>query len=146
MKHPGHRLARWAAVLLVALPLLASAQQSERFGDYEIHYSAIPTGMLNADVAREYGLVRSRTRGMVMVTILRNGEAVSGAVDIVARDDNDELTEIPAERVREDGWVSYVGTFPIEPGDARIFEIDVNPHAGGEVYSVAFRQTFHPGE
>jgi len=82
----------------------------------------------------------------VMVTILRDGQAVPGRVDIVARDDNDELTEIPAERVREDNWVSYVGTFPIEPGDARIFEIEVNPHAGGEVYSVAFRQTFHTGD
>jgi hypothetical protein len=146
MSNPGHRLTRWVAALLVALPLLATAQQSERFGDYEIHYSAIPTGMLNAEVAREYGLMRSRTRGMVMVTILRDGQAVPGQVDIIARDDNDELTEIPAERVREDGWISYVGTFPIEAGAARIFEIDVNPHAGGEVYSVAFRQTFHPGE
>ena len=146
MRHYGPRIAAWMTALLLAIPAVAQAQQSDRFGEYEIHYSAIPTGMLNDQVAREYGIQRSRTRGMVMVTILRDGEAVSGQVDILARDENDELTEIGAQRVREDGWVSYVGTFPIEAGDALTFEIEVNPHAGGDVYPLAFRQTFYPGE
>ena len=146
MRHYGPRIAVWMMVLLLAIPTVARAQQSDRFGQYEIHYSAIPTGMLNDQVAGEYGIVRSRTRGMVMVTILREGEAVSGQVDIVARDEDDKLTEIGAQRVREDGWVSYIGTFPIEAGDALTFEIEVNPHAGGEAYPVAFRQTFYPGE
>lgn len=146
MRHYGPCIAVLLTVLLLSLPIAAQAQQSDRFGDYEIHYSAIPTGMLNDQVAGEYGIVRSRTRGMVMVTILRDGQAVSGQVDILARDENDKLTEIGAQRVREDGWVSYVGTFPIEAGDALTFEIKVNPHAGGETYPVAFRQTFYPGE
>ena len=146
MRDYGHRFARWVVALLVIMPLGAAAQQSERFGDYEVHYSAMPTGMLNAEVAQEYGIVRSRTRGMVMVTMLRNGTAVSASVDIVARDKNDELSEIPAARVRDDGWISYVGTFPIEAGDALTFEIEANPYEGGEAYSVAFRQTFYPGE
>ncbi|AGY91354.1 hypothetical protein SPICUR_01675 [Spiribacter curvatus] len=146
MSHYAHRITAWMTTLLLAFPMIVNAQQSDRFGEYEIHYSAIPTGMLNERVAREYGIVRSRTQGMVMVTILRNGEAVSGRVDILARDEDDELTEIGAQRVREDGWVSYVGTFPIEAGDAFTFEIEVNPHAGGEVYPVAFQQTFYPGE
>ena len=146
MRHYGPRIAVWITSLLLALPIVVHAQQSDRFGEYEIHYSAMPTGMLNDRVAGEYGIVRSRTRGMVMVTILRDGEAVPGQVGILARDENDELTEIGAQRVREDGWVSYIGTFPIEAGDALTFEIEANPHAGGDVYPIAFQQTFYPGE
>ena len=146
MRYYSRCIAAGMAILLLMLPAIAHSQQSDRFGPYEVHYSAIPTGMLNDQVAREYGIMRSRTRGMVMVTILRDGKAVPGRVDILARDENDDLTEIGARRVREDGWVSYVGTFPIKAGDALIFEIEINPHAGGEAYPVAFRQTFYPGE
>ena len=139
-------IAAWMAAALLLVPLLAGAQQADRFGDYEIHYSAMPTGMLNTTVADEYGIMRSRTRGMVMVTVLREGEPVGARVDIVARDNADELTEIGARRVRDDGWTSYVGTFPVTDGDALTFEIEINPHQGGGPYRVAFRQTFYTGE
>ena len=146
MPHCPRRIAGWIAGLLMVLPLLASAQQADRFGDYEIHYSAIPTGMLNATVADEYQIMRSRTRGMIMVTVLREGQPVGARVDIVARDKNDDLAEIGARRVRDDGWTSYVGTFPVEDGEALTFEIEVNPHQGGGPFKVAFRQTFFTGE
>lgn len=132
--------------LLLMLPSWALAQQSERFGEYEIHYSAIPTGLLNDEVAQSYGILRSRTRGMIMVTILRDGEPVSANVDVMARDVDDELTEIGARRVRESGWVSYVGTFPVAEGDALTFEVTVRPHAGGGPFEMAFRQTFYASE
>ena len=132
--------------LLLALPITVSAQQSDRFGDYEIHYSAMPTGLLNEDIAQSYGILRSRTRGMIMVTVLRDGQPVTARVDITARDINEEITEIGARRVRDSGWVSYVGTFGVKEGEALTFTITVNPHAGGGPFDMAFRQTFFTGQ
>lgn len=138
--------ALFALVVLLVGPSIATAQQAERFDDYEIHYSAIPTGMLNDEIAQSYGIVRSRTRGMIMITILQDGQPVTARVDILARDVNDDITEIGARRVRNDDWVSYVGTFPVDEGEALTFEVTVKPHAGGGPYQTAFRQTFYPGE
>ncbi len=145
---PLHRRlsALFALVVLLVGSSIVSAQQSESFGDYEIHYSAIPTGMLNDEIAQSYGIVRSRTRGMIMVTVLRDGEPVTARVDILARDVNDDITEIGARRVRDSDWVSYVGTFPVTASEALTFEITVKPHAGGGPYQTAFRQTFYTGE
>mgnify|MGYP000388389882 FL=1 len=140
------RIAAWMAAALLLVPLLAGAQQADRFGDYEIHYSAMPTGMLNAAVAEEYRIMRSRTRGMVMITVLRDGEPVEARIDILARDNDDEITEIGARRVRDDGWTSYVGTFGVTDGEALTFEITVKPYQGGGPYQIAFRQTFYTGE
>jgi hypothetical protein len=133
----------WLSVLL--LPAVVSAQQSERFGDYEIHYNALPTGMLNDAIAEQYGIVRSRTRGLIMLTVMRDNQAVSARIEVLARDPEDNLREIPARQVKDDNWVSYVGTFPIEAGDALIFEVDVRPHAGGGPFELAFRQSFPSG-
>ncbi len=143
---PARALTRAVAAAAMLLPMIALGQQAERFGDYEIHYSALPTGMLNAQVAESYDILRSRTRGMLMITILRNGEPVTGRVDVLARDVDDELTEIPARQVKDDQWVSYVGTFPVDEGDSLIFEVTVNPHEGGGPFEMAFKQTFYPGK
>lgn len=138
--------ALFALVVLLVGSSIVSAQQSERFGEYEIHYSAIPTGMLNEQIAQSYGIVRSRTRGMIMITVLQDGQPVTARVDILARDVDDDITEIGARRVRDSDWVSYVGTFPVDEGEALTFEVTVKPHAGGGPYQTAFRQTFYAGE
>ena len=138
--------ALFALVVLLVGSSIATAQQAERFDDYEIHYSAIPTGMLNDEIAQSYGIVRSRTRGMIMITVLQDGQPVTARVDILARDVDDDITEIGARRVRNDDWVSYVGTFPVDEGEALTFEVTVKPHAGGGPYQTAFRQTFYAGE
>lgn len=130
---------------LLTVAMCANAQQSERFGDYEIHYSALPTGMLNNAIAQQYGIVRSRTRGMIMLTVMRDNQAVSARVKVLARDPDDNLREIPARQVKEDNWVSYVGTFAIKAGEPLIFEVDVRPHAGGGPFELAFRQSFPTG-
>ncbi len=136
----------FTTVLGLALPLLVSAQQSSRFGDFEVHYSAMPTGLLNPQIAESYGILRSRTRGMIMITVLRDGQPVTARVDVMARDVNDDLSEIGARRVRDSDWVSYIGTFPVDEGEVLTFEITVNPHAGGGPFEMAFRQSFHSGQ
>ncbi|MDR9432664.1 MAG: DUF4426 domain-containing protein [Spiribacter sp.] len=131
--------------VLMCIPILAPAQQSQRFGDYDIHYSALPTGIMNEAVAEEYGILRSRTRGMVMITVLRDGKAVSARLNVLARDENDDLREIPARAVKQDDWVSYVGVFPVAEAETLVFEVEIRPHAGGGPFEFAFRQSFHAG-
>mgnify|MGYP000105311589 FL=1 len=146
MRHLPRLLAAFAILLLAGLPPLAGAQQAERFGDYEIHYSAMPTGLLNPAVAADYGILRSRSKALLMVTILHQGESVSGAVDARIQENDDPPTEIEMRRVRDDGWVSYIGTFDFEPGRGLNFAIMANPHAEGGPFQLAFRQALHQPE
>ena len=52
------RLAFAMAMLgwLCGLSLPASAERSVSFGDYTIHYNALPTEVLEPSVARAYGI------------------------------------------------------------------------------------------
>ncbi|AGM40416.1 hypothetical protein SPISAL_01585 [Spiribacter salinus M19-40] len=136
-----HRfLVRSTALMLLALAITASAQRAETFDDYEVHYNAIPTGSLNPSVAESYGILRSRTKALVMITVLQDGQPVPASVEIGVRDDREDLRDIPAQRVREDDWVSYIGTFDYEPDESLNFELMVNPHGPGGPYAVRFRQ------
>jgi len=101
---------------LLIFPMLANAQQSERFGEYEVHYSALPTGMLNNAVAQQYGIVRSRTRGMIMLTVMRDNQAVPARIEVLARDPDDNLREIPARQVKTITGFRMLGLLPFKPG------------------------------
>lgn len=134
-------------LLLAAAAMPAAAQRADRFGDYEIHYNAMPTGMLNAAVAESYGIVRSRTRGLLMVTVIRDGDPVTARIDALARDRDDRLREVDLREVRQPSWVSYVGTFPVEDEEALRFEIEVRPQTGeAGPFRIGFRQSFFAGD
>ena len=55
---------------LAASPL--SAQNAQDFDTYRVRYSAIPTDQLLPDVARSYGIDRSRQRGFLNIAVQKN--------------------------------------------------------------------------
>ncbi|PWG61974.1 DUF4426 domain-containing protein [Sediminicurvatus halobius] len=142
---PPLRLLFGLTLMFLALP--AAAQQADRFGDYEVHYNAMPTRLLNAEVAASYNILRSRTRGLLMLTVMRGGDAVPARIEALARDADDRLQEVDMREVRQSAWVSYIGTFPVEDEQALRFEVEVTPE-GGEAgpFRIGFRQRFFAGE
>ena len=129
------------AALLCGVAVGAAAQQMEPYGDHEVHYSAIPTGLLTDQVAQARGIVRSRSKALLLVTILENGEPVTGAVQAsVWASNDDDPTDIPMRQVRENGWVSYIGTFDFESGQSRNFAVSANPHGREGPFELTFRQ------
>ena len=59
--------------VVLAVPLSAIADTTEVNG-YTIHHNAFTTDTLNPEVAKTYGLQRSKYRGMLVVTVLKNAE------------------------------------------------------------------------
>lgn len=142
---PSLRLLCGLVLALLALP--AQAQQADRFGDYEIHYNAMPTRMLNAQVAESYNILRSRTRGLLMLTVMQDGNAVPARIRALARDADDRLQEVDMREVRQSAWVSYIGTFPVEDEQALSFEIEVRPQGSDAgPFRLGFRQRFFAGD
>ena len=68
-----HKLAFVIAAFVLALhwPLSATAEQSDFFGDYTVHYNALPTDVLQPAVARSYGITRSKNRVLLNVSALK---------------------------------------------------------------------------
>lgn len=146
----------FAAALIAALFLLVlsppgQAQQAEDIGDYRVHYSAMNTNMLPAEVARAYGIQRSANRAMINLAVLRKAEAsneldtpVQARIDVSAVNLTGQLREIELQEIEEENAIYYIGTFRITNEETLNFSIEVRPEGSDQpAESFSFQQKFY---
>lgn len=142
------RLVRFAAcVLLVATSAAVFAERSQRSGDYTVHYNALPTTALNVDVARNYGIVRSSTRGFLNIAIVRGpGDGtdtpVPATVTASIRSLIGQNQPIALREVRDQDAIYYLGEFTIRGEEQLRFHLDVTPEGATTAIPVRFEQKF----
>ena len=64
--------------LMLALPAVAERKHS--VGEHDVHYIAFNSSFLQPDIAAAAGLVRSKTQGVVNVSVLKAGKPVAAQV------------------------------------------------------------------
>ena len=153
-----------ASVLLVAAGLLLVAgcgaevdrqpqvarpteDTQKDFDDLEVHYNAIRTDQLTPEVARAYGIERSANRVLLNVAMLTKtpggaARPVDGTVSASAHNLNGQLKSLSMRRLQEGPAVYFIGEVGISGDEILVFNIDVEPVAGGGRRSVQFKREF----
>jgi hypothetical protein len=78
----------------------AAAEQKQAIGDYDAHYSLVPTLFLKPDIADRHGIRRARDRALLNVSVLDGSDtpvraAVSGHVkNLLGQDLRLEFREV----------------------------------------------------
>jgi len=131
-------------LLLALLPFTASSQYRQEFGNVIAHYSAISTERLLPEMAKQYGITRSRDRGLVNLALERSGTAdsVRAAVSGSATAISGEKKDIRFREIVEEGSVSYVGEFALSAPDTYAFTIAITPENATTPYTLKFTQDF----
>jgi hypothetical protein len=127
--------------------VLPATESSKDFGDYIVYFNALNTDQLSPEIAREYGIVRSKSQAMLNVSIhrkLANGgtEAVTGAVSASAVNLNAQLKNMTLREIREDKAIYYIGELPITDGEVLIYTVDVTPSNDPSRFTVRFKKQF----
>lgn len=136
------------AALLMSLASSVRAERSTTVGEFTVHYNAIPTTALNADVARHYGITRSGGRALLNISVLRlrAGETEPRAVPARVRAFTHALTgqrsEILLREVRDQDAVYYIGDFRIRGEEHLRFELEATPDGAERAIPARFEQTF----
>lgn len=138
------------ASFLCLLTFTAFAEKSKEVDDYIIHYNAMNTTMLLPEVAKTYKIVRSKRRGLLMVSVRKKegdkpGEDVSVNAEVEASAINltQQLKNISMKEVIEgDGTHYYIGVFNISNEEVLDFTVKVDPEKQGQVTEIEFRQQF----
>jgi hypothetical protein len=132
--------------LLFALPVLA--ENSVRSGELVVHYNAVPTTSLTADVARQYGITRSANRALVNVSVRRGApgadQAVPATVRVAATNLNGQRSDLRVREVREGEAIYYLAEPRIGARDTLDFELRITPQGSAAPVLVRFRQEFFP--
>lgn len=139
-------LALLALAVLFGAP--AAAQQSQQFGDYEVHYNTLNTNMLSPDIASVYGIQRAGTQAMLNVTVLdtESREPMEARISATATNLTGQRREIELRKITDQGAIYYIGQFRIHDEEMLNFNVRIQPedHQGAP-FTMTFRQQFFTG-
>lgn len=145
-----HKTLETLAFVCLLLGILAStpvlAENSQEFGDYVVHYNALGTDFLAPDVAKHYGITRSKNRGMINISVLKKslgvaGQPVHAQVSARAVNLNNQTRTLDVREVDDKGAIYYVAEFPVTNRETLEFTVEVIPK-GDTPKTVKFRQQF----
>ena len=127
--------------------VLPGTETFKDFGDYTVHFNALVTNQLSPDIAREYGIVRSDSRIMLNVSILREqdvgmGTPVSGAVSASAINLNGQLRNLLTREISEGDAIYYIAETQVVNGENMIFMIKATPESTTTPLEVRFQKQF----
>lgn len=135
-------MARLLFTLLLAFCLAtpATAQQSEMFDQYELHYSVVNTTFLAPKVAATYGITRGEDRAILNLAVrehLAEGETVARPMNLKGRtwDLLQHTQELDFQEVREGPAIYSIAEFKFLNEEWRHFEVYFRPEGAEKTYT-----------
>ena len=127
--------------------VLPATEGMKDFGEYVVFFNALNTDQLSPEIAREYGIVRSKSRAMLNVSIHRKlpdgkTEAVTGAVSASAINLTGQLKTMTLREIREEAAIYYIGELPVTDGEVLIYTIDATPSNDPSRFTLRFKKQF----
>ncbi len=119
-----------AALCLCSITAVAHAEIMQKFGPFEIHYNALTTDELQPEVARNYKIERSKTRGLVTMSVLKKNKAgvlspVPAKVTVYVTNLTRQLANVDMRELKEGAAIYYLGEFRVAPPDTLTFTATV---------------------
>ena len=134
---------------ILSYPLNSTAQQSQDFGEYVVHYNALNAHLIPPQVAQSYGIQRSSNRALLNVTVLKKvmdtpGTPVDAEVTASGKNLTGQNREIEIREIRDpEGAIYYIGEFTVHNMETYNFSVEVAVEGEAEPLVVKFRQQFY---
>lgn len=126
----------------------AEEQVLKELGDYNLHHNVFNTSALTAEVAKKYGIKRSKKQGMIIVSALKK-ELGFNPVEIVlagsATNFNQQLRSLSFREIKEGKAIYYIAVFPIENNETLRFDLEVliSDEEKNTKHNVTFQHAFY---
>ncbi|MGY5452226.1 DUF4426 domain-containing protein [Agarivorans sp. MS3-6] len=132
-----------SSLMLFTLP--SHAEQKAILGDYEVHYVAFNSTFIPAEVAKIYGLQRSRYNGLINISVLDSKSADKNAVAVkisgTARNLIGSQSELEFKEIREGESVYYIAQLRHSNEETFRFKIIIDD--GKRQQTLEFQQKFY---
>lgn len=136
-----------AIMTMCVMSGVAHAEKAQKFGNLEIHYNALTTDDLLPEVARAYKIERSKTRGLLTISVLKKNEKgvpvpVPAKISMQAINMTQQLSPLAMREIKEGTAVYYLAEFRVAAPDTLTFN-GVVETPGEPRREVKFSQTFY---
>lgn len=114
-------------------------------GDHIVHFSAQSTDQLEPDVARAYGIVRSKNRVMLTVSVLKEGTTTVIPAEVTVRTVNlaGQLKNVTMRKIQEQEAIYYIGETAVANRETLVFNISITPEGATKASDVRFTRKFY---
>ena len=130
-------------IWILLLATLVQAEQKEVIGDWEVHYMALTTTFLTPQVAKDYGIVRSRYNGLINISVLDRKTKLAQSVVLTGQARNllGVIKNLSFQQVKEGNSIYYLAVLPFSDREQYRFEITIND--GKEQKTLKFQHKFY---
>ncbi|MGX9460180.1 DUF4426 domain-containing protein [Shewanella sp. A14] len=146
------RLCRsFLSILLLCLVTVCNigqvhAEQKQQVGNFDIHYMALSSTFITPEIAKIYGIERSRYNGFVNITVLNTNQdgypAVPVEISGIANNLLDARVTLDFKEIREGKSIYYIAEVPYRDDQEVNFTIAIK--YGNQLNtSLKFKQKFY---
>lgn len=134
-------------IAALLLPFWSFAENSTSVDGFTIHHSAFSADTLTPQVATSYGIQRSKYRGLLNVSVIKEYPGTTGT-PVTALVSADILTEtgqkapIVMREIREGNAIYYIGEFMVQNAQNVDFAIEVKPQGSDKPVRIRMEQEF----
>tara|TARA_B100000446_G_C10510286_1_gene326543 strand:+ start:164 stop:625 length:462 start_codon:yes stop_codon:yes gene_type:complete len=143
----------WVGVLLCCLSSLVNAEQKKVFdgpngSEYEVHYIAFTSTFLDAEVAKQYDIVRSRALGIVNISVIKvekdgTRKAVGAVLQTKMTNDIQQNQFLSFQQIVEGPAIYYLAQLQFREGEVLTFDVSVYPEGSVKPLQFRFVQNFY---
>ncbi len=137
-----------ALLLIPAASVFADSENSRTFGDYVVYFNAFTTDTLAPQVAKQYGIKRSRNRGLFNIAVQKKvmgmpGKPVKARIHGRAVNLNNQVKNLKPREILDGTAIYYIGVFPVAHRETLDFEFQIQPEGESKPFTLKFRKTFY---
>lgn len=133
------------AVLSIAFATASNAENMKKMNDINVHYIALSSTFLTPEIAKAYGIERSRYKGLVNISVLDNTQEGKPSKTVIingkARNDVGQIKSLDFTEVVEGDAVYYLAQVSYTNEETIYFDINITDK--GKQHNLKFSQKFY---
>ena len=118
-------------------------------GEHIVFFNALPSSLINANIAKSYNIVRSDNRALTNISIhKKNSDGTTTAInaDVKPKVTNltGQLKPMELKRISEqDTAIYYIGMVNVSHGETLLFDLNIKPEGSSKEIAVKYKQSFY---
>ena len=120
-----------------------NAEQKRELGNWDVHYIALNTTFLTPEVAKQYGIVRSKFNALINISVLDRQDKSAQSVILTGEAKNllGVVKKLNFKQITEGKSIYYLALLPFS--DLEQYRITVNINDGLEQKDLKFQHKFY---